>query len=218
MKSHDIPQNSVFAVAGMVGAGKSTMAHAIAERLGFQESLENVAENPYLERFYDDFERWSFHLQIFFLAERFKEQKHIFESGGGFVQDRSIYEDVGIFAKMHADEGTMEAVDFETYMNLYEAMVMTPYFPHPNALIYLEGPLPVILDRIEERGRDMELQTPRSYWEEMYRRYQQWIDSFTACPVIRLNIEEYDLLGNEGDIELIIGKIAEEMKKATPHM
>lgn len=217
MKSHDIPKNSIFAVAGMVGAGKSTMAHAIAKRLGFQESMENVAENPYLERFYDDFERWSFHLQIFFLAERFKEQKHIFESGGGFVQDRSIYEDVGIFAKMHADKGTMEAVDFETYMHLYEAMVMTPYFPHPNALIYLEGPLSVILDRIEERGREMELHTPRSYWEEVYRRYEQWIDSFTACPVIRLNIEDYDLLGNEEDIELIIEKIAKEMKKATPH-
>ncbi|PIC75489.1 deoxynucleoside kinase [Sporosarcina sp. P19] len=218
MKSPNIPRNSVFAVAGMVGVGKSTMAHAIAERLGFQESLENVAENPYLERFYDDFERWSFHLQIFFLAERFKEQKHIFENGGGFVQDRSIYEDVGIFAKMHADEGTMEAVDFETYMNLYEAMVLTPYFPHPNVLIYLEGPLPVILDRIEMRGRNMELQTPRSYWEEMYRRYEQWIESFTACPVIRLNIEEYDLLGNEADIELVIEKIAEKMKKTTPRV
>ncbi|ARD48409.1 deoxynucleoside kinase [Sporosarcina sp. P33] len=215
MKSYDIPSNSVFAVAGMVGAGKSTMAHAIAERLGFQESLENVAENPYLERFYDDFERWSFHLQIFFLAERFKEQKHIFESGGGFVQDRSIYEDVGIFAKMHADKGTMEAVDFETYMSLYDAMVMTPYFPHPNALIYLEGPMQTILDRIEERGRDMELQTPRSYWEEMYRRYEQWIDSFTACPVVRLNITDYDLLANEDDIELVIEKIAKTIKKTT---
>ncbi|ARK24913.1 deoxynucleoside kinase [Sporosarcina sp. P37] len=215
MKSYDIPSNSVFAVAGMVGAGKSTMAHAIAERLGFQESLENVAENPYLERFYDDFERWSFHLQIFFLAERFKEQKHIFESGGGFVQDRSIYEDVGIFAKMHADKGTMEAVDFETYMSLYDAMVMTPYFPHPNALIYLEGPMQKILDRIEERGRDMELQTPRSYWEEMYRRYEQWIDSFTACPVVRLNITDYDLLANEDDIELVIEKIAKTIKKTT---
>lgn len=213
MKSLDIPRKSVIAVAGMVGAGKSTMTQAIASRLGFQASFENVAKNPYLEKFYTDFERWSFHLQIFFLAERFKEQKRIFENGGAFVQDRSIYEDVGIFAKMHADEGTMDAVDFETYMNLYEAMVMTPYFPHPDALIYLEGSLEAILQRIEERGREMELQTPRSYWEEMHRRYEEWIDSFTACPVIRLNITEYDLFGNEEDIDRIIEKIEALMQK-----
>lgn len=213
-----IPPNSVFAVAGMVGAGKSTMTKAIAERLGFQVSLENVEENPYLERFYDDFERWSFHLQIFFLAERFKEQKHIFESGGGYVQDRSIYEDVGIFAKMHADEGTMDPVDFATYLHLYEAMVMTPYFPHPDALIYLEGSLETILERIKLRGREMEIQTPIGYWEEMHHRYETWIDSFTACPVIRLNIEDYDLLGNEQDIDRIIRKIAEvTSKKTAPH-
>ncbi|MDV6379418.1 deoxynucleoside kinase [Sporosarcina sp. GW1-11] len=215
MKSHNIRTNSVFAVAGMVGVGKSTMTNAVASRLGFQASFENVAKNPYLEKFYTDFERWSFHLQIFFLAERFKEQKRIVENGGGFVQDRSIYEDVGIFAKMHADEGTMDAVDYETYMNLYEAMVMTPYFPHPNALIYLEGSLESILERIEERGRNMELQTPRSYWEEMYRRYEEWINSFTACPVIRLNINDYDLLSNEEDIDQIIEKLAAVMQKET---
>ncbi|WP_301110230.1 deoxynucleoside kinase [Sporosarcina sp.] len=213
MKSHDIPMDSVFAVAGMVGAGKSTMTQALASRLGFQASFENVAENPYLERFYSDFERWSFHLQIFFLAERFKEQKRIYEDGGGFVQDRSIYEDVGIFAKMHADEGTMDPVDYATYLELYDAMVMTPYFPHPNALIYLEGSLESILQRIEQRGRDMELQTSRSYWEEMYHRYEEWIASFTACPVIRLNIEDYDLHGNEQDIDRIIEKIAAVMKR-----
>ncbi len=207
--------NSVIAVAGMVGAGKSTMTQAIASRLGFQASFENVTENPYLERFYKDFERWSFHLQIFFLGERFKEQKRIFESGGGFVQDRSIYEDVGIFAKMHADEGTMDAVDYATYMNLYEAMVLTPYFPHPNLLIYLEGSLDSIMDRIQERGRDMELQTPLTYWEAMYHRYEEWINSFTACPVIRLNIEEYDLLGNGQDVDRIIEKVASEMRRET---
>ncbi len=105
--------------------------------------------NPYLEAFYQDFERWSFHLQIFFLAERFKEQKYIYESGGGFVQDRSIYEDTGIFAKMHADKGTMSKVDYKTYTSLFEAMVMTPYFPRPDVLVYLEGDLESILDRIK---------------------------------------------------------------------
>ncbi|EGQ23218.1 deoxynucleoside kinase [Sporosarcina newyorkensis 2681] len=213
MKLHEIPKNSVFAVAGMVGVGKSTMTKALASRLGFQASFENVAENPYLDRFYSDFERWSFHLQIFFLAERFKEQKRIFENGGGFVQDRSIYEDVGIFAKMHADEGTMDSVDYTTYMNLFEAMVMTPYFPHPDALINLEGSLESILERIERRGREMELQTSRGYWEETHRRYEKWIDSFTACPVVRLNIEDYDVLRNEQDVDQIIDKIANVIKK-----
>lgn len=213
MKLHEIPSNSVIAVAGMVGVGKSTMTKALASRLGFQASFENVAENPYLDRFYSDFERWSFHLQIFFLAERFKEQKRIFENGGGFVQDRSIYEDVGIFAKMHADEGTMDSVDYTTYMNLFEAMVMTPYFPHPDAVIYLEGSLESILERIERRGREMELQTSRGYWEETHRRYEKWIDSFTACPVVRLNIEDYDVLRNEQDVDQIIDKIANVIKK-----
>lgn len=193
MNKYGIPANALITVAGTVGVGKSTLTAALAERLNFKTSLEQVDHNPYLEKFYHDFERWSFHLQIYFLAERFKEQKKIFELGGGFVQDRSIYEDTGIFAKMHADQGTMSATDFETYSSLFEAMVMTPYFPHPDVLIYLEGSLPSILNRIQIRGREMEIQTDRSYWEHMHERYSVWIDRFTACPVLRLNIDEYDV-------------------------
>lgn len=193
MNSYNIPGNAIITVAGTVGVGKSTLTAALAERLGFQTSLEQVDHNPYLEKFYHDFERWSFHLQIYFLAERFKEQKKMFELGGGFVQDRSIYEDTGIFAKMHADQGTMSPTDYATYTSLYEAMVMTPYFPHPDVLIYIEGSLPSILTRINERGREMEIQTDVSYWEHMHARYSQWISEFSACPVLRLNIDEYDV-------------------------
>ncbi|MEK3834764.1 MULTISPECIES: deoxynucleoside kinase [unclassified Paenibacillus] len=193
MNSYNIPNNAIITVAGTVGVGKSTLTAALAERLGFQTSLEQVDHNPYLEKFYHDFERWSFHLQIYFLAERFKEQKKMFELGGGFVQDRSIYEDTGIFAKMHADQGTMSPTDYATYTSLYEAMVMTPYFPHPDVLIYIEGSLPSILTRINERGREMEIQTDVSYWEHMHDRYSQWINEFSACPVLRLNIDEYDV-------------------------
>jgi deoxyadenosine/deoxycytidine kinase len=189
---HNIPSDALITVAGTVGVGKSTLTTALSERLGFRTSMEKVEHNPYLEKFYHDFERWSFHLQIYFLAERFKEQKAIFEAGGGFVQDRSIYEDTGIFAKMHADQGTMSKTDYETYTSLFEAMVMTPYFPHPDVLIYLEGELPSILNRINVRGREMEIQTDRSYWEQMHERYANWINEFTACPVLRLNIDEYD--------------------------
>jgi deoxyadenosine/deoxycytidine kinase len=117
------------------------MTKALAEALQFRTSFEKVDSNPYLDRFYDDFEKWSFHLQIYFLAERFKEQKRIFEYGGGFIQDRSIYEDTGIFAKMHMEKGTMNMTDYETYTSLFDAMVMTPYFPHPDLLIYLDGQL-----------------------------------------------------------------------------
>lgn len=205
---YGIPQDAVITIAGTVGVGKSTMTNALANALGFKTSFEKVDTNPYLDKFYADFERWSFHLQIYFLAERFKEQKRIFEYGGGFIQDRSIYEDTGIFAKMHFEKGTMSMVDYDTYTSLFDAMVMTPYFPHPDLLIYLEGSLDDILDRIKVRGRPMEQQTPVAYWEEMHQRYEEWINNFSACPVLRLNINDYDVVQNEHSIEPIIERIS----------
>ncbi|ARI75504.1 deoxynucleoside kinase [Halobacillus mangrovi] len=202
-----IPHDSVITIAGTVGVGKSTMTNALAKALNFRTSLEKVDTNPYLDKFYQDFERWSFHLQIYFLAERFKEQKKIFEYGGGFIQDRSIYEDTGIFARMHYEKGTMSETDYETYRNLFDAMVMTPYFPHPDLLIYLEGSFDDIVSRIKERGRPMEQETPIEYWEEMFNRYENWIDNFNSCPVLRLNIADYDVLNNEESIEPILEKI-----------
>ncbi|RSD22505.1 deoxynucleoside kinase [Mesobacillus subterraneus] len=210
---YDIPANAVITIAGTVGVGKSTMTNALADALRFRTSFEKVDTNPYLDKFYADFERWSFHLQIYFLAERFKEQKRIFEYGGGFIQDRSIYEDTGIFAKMHYEKGTMSPVDYDTYKSLFEAMVMTPYFPHPDLLIYLEGSLDDILERIKLRGRPMEQQTPISYWEEMHGRYENWINNFNACPVLRLNINDYDLFNNPESIEPIVEKIATHIKQ-----
>jgi deoxyadenosine/deoxycytidine kinase len=208
-EKYGIPNDAVITIAGTVGVGKSTMTRALANALGFRTSFEKVDTNPYLDKFYQDFQRWSFHLQIYFLAERFKEQKKIFEYGGGFIQDRSIYEDTGIFAKMHFDKGTMTSVDYETYTSLFEAMVMTPYFPHPDLLIYLEGSLDDILDRIKLRGRPMEQQTPVGYWEEMHGRYENWINNFNACPVLRLNINEYDVMANDQSIEPIIQKVGQ---------
>ncbi|MBO8178794.1 deoxynucleoside kinase [Aeribacillus pallidus] len=210
---YDIPSNAVITIAGTVGVGKSTMTKALAKALGFRTSFEKVDTNPYLDAFYKDFKRWSFHLQIYFLAERFKEQKRIFEYGGGFVQDRSIYEDTGIFARMHYEKGNMSAVDYETYRSLFEAMVMTPYFPHPDLLIYLEGSLDDVIRRIRERGRPMEQQTPIEYWEEMHRRYEDWINTFNACPVLRLNINEYDLFEDEHSIEPIVERISTFLKQ-----
>ena len=216
-EKYNIPSNTVITIAGTVGVGKSTMTKALAEALNFRTSFEKVDTNPYLDKFYDDFEKWSFHLQIYFLAERFKEQKRIFEYGGGFIQDRSIYEDTGIFAKMHYDKGTMTPTDYETYRNLFESMVMTPYFPHPNLLVYLEGPIDDIIGRIQERGRDMEQQTPHDYWIEMHERYENWINNFNSCPVLRIDINDYDLKENPKQVERIVERIA-HMLEQTSHL
>ncbi|WP_261134791.1 deoxynucleoside kinase [Bacillus sp. Marseille-Q3570] len=213
LEKYNIPKNAVITVAGTVGVGKSTMTNTIADNLGFQTSMEKVDTNPYLDKFYQDFERWSFHLQIYFLAERFKEQKRMFEQGGGFVQDRSIYEDTGIFAKMHHEKGTMTNIDYETYTSLFEAMVMTPYFPHPDVLIYIEGSLQDIIDRIKLRGRPMEQQTPIAYWEEMHERYENWINNFTTCPVLKVNINDYDLLKDPSSVEPILKRIGETINQ-----
>ena len=214
-EKYNIPKNAIITIAGTVGIGKSTMTNAVAEALQFRTSLEKVDTNPYLEKFYEDFSKWSFHLQIYFLAERFKEQKRMFEYGGGFVQDRSIYEDTDIFAKMHMEKGTMDIVDYQTYTELFDAMVMTPYFPHPDVLIYLDGPFETILERIKERGRPMEQETPIAYWEEMYGRYTKWIDSFQACPVMRVDITEYDLKEHPEQVEEIVEKIGNFIERAS---
>jgi deoxyadenosine/deoxycytidine kinase len=219
MPNHDvldrfgIPRDAVITIGGTVGVGKSTITMALAETLGFRTSLEKVDTNPYLDLFYNDFEKWSFHLQVYFLAERFKEQKRIFEYGGGFVQDRSIYEDTGIFARMLYEQGKMSNTDYETYTSLFEAMVMTPYFPHPDVLIYLEGTFEDVIERIKERGRPMEQNTDVAYWKEMYTRYEDWINNFTACPVIRININEYDVVEDRDSINHVLEKISQRISQ-----
>ncbi|AMY05622.1 deoxynucleoside kinase [Staphylococcus condimenti] len=212
MNNYGIPQDAVITIAGTVGVGKSSLTRALAKKLNFRTSFENVDHNPYLDKFYDDFERWSFHLQIYFLAERFKEQKRMFEYGGGFIQDRSIYEDVDIFAKMHEEQGTMSKEDFETYSQLFDAMVMTPYFPKPDVLVYLECDYDEVIDRIHQRGRQMEIDTDPEYWKKLFRRYDEWIYNFNACPVVRVNINEYDLHESLDTLDPVLEKIANIIK------
>lgn len=201
--SHHLKENSLITLAGTVGVGKSTLTNTLAEALGFDASFEKVDGNPYLEDYYSDFKKWSFHLQIYFLAERFKQQKRMHETGIGYVQDRSIYEDVGIFAQLQYDNGNMSDRDFDTYASLFEAMVMSPYFPKPDVLIYIDGSLPRILDRIQERGRQMEINTPLAFWEDLYYRYANWIANYQECPILHLDIDDYDCHDPESVKEIV---------------
>ncbi|MFT8310547.1 MAG: deoxynucleoside kinase [Sporolactobacillus sp.] len=212
MINSETSSNKLISVAGMVGIGKTTFATAIASRLGYRTSFEKVDGNPYLDLFYKDFKRWAFHLQIFFLGERFKETQKIMTSADNYIQDRSIYEDTGIFAKMHHDKGTMSEADYQTYTSLFQAMVMTPYFRHPDLLIYLHGSLDATINRIGRRGRGMEKETPRSYWEEMFHRYEQWISHFSICPVLKIDIEDYDIVNDPKSADAIAAHIQDLLK------
>ncbi|MFT8318123.1 MAG: deoxynucleoside kinase [Sporolactobacillus sp.] len=201
----------LISVAGMVGIGKTTFTEELASRLHFQTSLEKVDGNPYLDAFYQDFERWVFQLQIYFLSERFKESKRMAIDPCSFVQDRSIYEDTGVFAAMHHEKGTMSEADYQTYTSLFQAMVMTPYFRKPDLLIYLHGSLEATIERILERGRSMEKQTPVRYWKEMDQRYEQWINTFRDCPVQKINIEDYDLVHHPHSFDRVVADIEEQL-------
>lgn len=201
----------LISIAGMVGIGKTTFTKALASRLNYHTSLEKVDGNPYLNAFYKDFSRYVFQLQIYFLSERFKETKRIDASPYGFVQDRSIYEDTGIFARMHYEKGTMSEADYQTYTSLFDAMVMTPYFHTPDLLIYLHGSLDATIRRITSRGREMEKETPVSYWEEMHQRYDLWIRHFDACPVLKIDIDNYDLIHDPSSIESAIPLIEDRL-------
>jgi deoxyadenosine/deoxycytidine kinase len=172
LNKHGITEDAVIVVAGVVGIGKSTISEAIAERLGFTINREVVNGNPYLEKFYADQKQWSFHLQIFFLAERFKDLRKAFEQDGGCLYDRSIYEDT-IFAKMLHDDKKMTDEEYGTYKGLFKAMVYSPYFVHPDLIIYLDGDRDTVIERIKRRGRGMELSTPVAYWDRLKEYYEE---------------------------------------------
>lgn len=215
---HQLKSNSLITLAGTVGVGKSTLTKSLADTLGFKAAFEKVDGNPYLEDYYNDFQKWSFHLQMYFLAERFKQQKYMHEEGLGYVQDRSIYEDVGIFAKLQYDQGNMTDRDFDMYHSLFEAMVMNPYFPKPDVLIYINGSFESIMNRIHARGRQMEIDTPPEFWRDLYFRYQKWIEDFHECPVLHLDIDQYDCR-NPASMKEIVRALEElQQNKAIQHV
>ena len=187
------------------GAGKSSLTRLLSEYFGWEPFYEQVDDNPYLSDFYEDMRRWSFNLQVYFLSSRFNHQRNIEAAQVSVVQDRSIYEDAEIFARGLYEQGTMTPLEHDLYVRLYGELLHSPAARPPKLLIYLHGPLDVIVGRIVSRGRPAERDTEMAYWATLHSRYERWIAGFRHCPVLSLDIREYDLLSSPAAIEAVAG-------------
>jgi deoxyadenosine/deoxycytidine kinase len=210
----------LLAIAGMVGTGKSTLTQAIATRFGLQRALESVdAENPWLEPYYGEPEgmrRFALPLQLHFLATRFAALRRMRARGGGWVLDRTWYEDAEIFARGLFERGQMTAAEFDLYGRLYAELLHSPAARPPALLVYLHGPLDEILGRIERRGRPKERDTARPYWEELHRRYEDWVATFHRCPVLRVDIRDYDLVESPASLDAVTRLVRDRVERGIP--
>jgi deoxyadenosine/deoxycytidine kinase len=190
-----------IAIAGNIGAGKSTLTDMLAHEFGWQPFYEANAENPYLADFYDDMPRWSFHSQVFFLGKRLEHHRRLLAHPASAVQDRTVYEDAEIFARNLHEQGTMSARDYTAYRNLYQAV--SAFLPPPNLIIYLQADVRTLQTHIAKRGRAFEAKIADDYLARLNRLYDAWIDDWTACPVLRIPMDQLDFQHNSTDWQQI---------------
>jgi deoxyadenosine/deoxycytidine kinase len=208
-------------IAGMVGSGKSTLTRALAARFGLQLALESVdADNPWLERFYGGGEgamrTYALPLQLHFLATRFESMRKMRGLGGSWVLDRTWYEDAEIFARGHYEEGLMSEMEWELYRRLYVELLHSPSARPPKLLVYLHAPLDVIVQRIHMRGRPKERDTSDNYWLALHGRYEKWIKRFRSCPVLSIDVRDYDLVADPTAIEVLAARVRERLEPSLP--
>ncbi len=182
------------AIAGNIGAGKSTLTGLLSSSFGWEPFYEQVDENPYLSDFYGEMERWSFNLQVYFLSSRFRHQQNIERATGSVVQDRSIYEDAEIFARNLHEMGLMDERDWVNYRDLFATM--TAYLRPPDLLIYLRSSVPTLVRHIQARGREFESSIKLDYLEALNRHYENWVASYNLGPRMIIDVDETDFVGN----------------------
>ncbi len=194
-----------IAVAGNIGAGKTTLSELLAKHYKWIPHYEDVDENPYLNDFYNDMQRWSFNLQIYFLNSRFKQITDIRKSGKTIIQDRTIYEDAEIFAPNLHSMGLMSTRDFNNYKTLFDSMVSV-ILP-PNLLIYLRASVPTLVSQIQKRGRDYESSIRIDYLKQLNDRYDKWINSYNLGKLLIINVDDLDFTTKPEDLRFVIDKI-----------
>lgn len=198
-----------IAIAGNIGSGKTTLAGLLSKHYGWEPHYEDVDDNPYLNDFYDDMQRWSFNLQIYFLNSRFKQVLEIKKSDKTIVQDRTIYEDAYIFApNLHA-MGLMSTRDFESYFTLFN--LMSSLVEPPDLLLYLRASVPTLVSQIQKRGRDYESSIRIDYLKRLNERYEAWIESYKPGRVLIIEADSYDFPDNKDHLRQIIDKINAEI-------
>jgi deoxyadenosine/deoxycytidine kinase len=198
-----------IAVAGNIGSGKTTLANMLSKHYGWEIQLEDNDDNPYISDFYEDMQRWSFNLQVYFLNVRYKNIKKIRDNRKPVIQDRTIYEDANIFApNLHA-MGLMSTRDFENYTSLFNSL--NDMIQPPDLLIYLRGTIPTLVKQIQQRGRDYEDSIRLDYLKRLNERYEAWISTYNLGKLVILNIDELDFENDPNDANFVINKIEAEL-------
>lgn len=197
------------AIAGNIGAGKTTLTKLLAKHYNWEAQYEDVLENPYLEDFYNKMERWSFNLQIYFLNSRFRQTLQIRESGKKIIQDRTIYEDAHIFApNLHA-MGLMTNRDFENYSSLFD--LMESVVQGPDLLIYLRSSIPNLVSQIHKRGREYENSISIDYLSRLNERYEAWVHNYNKGNLLIVDVDNINFVDNPEDLGDIINRIDAEI-------
>ncbi|HKJ78725.1 MAG TPA: deoxynucleoside kinase [Prolixibacteraceae bacterium] len=194
-----------IAVSGNIGAGKTTLSELLAKHYKWTPHYEDVDENPYLNDFYNDMQRWSFNLQIYFLNSRFQQIIDIRKSGKTIIQDRTIYEDAEIFAPNLHSMGLMSTRDFKNYKTLFDLMVSL--IEPPDLLIYLRASIPTLVNQIQKRGREYENSIRLDYLKQLNERYESWVHAYTMGKLLIINVDNNDFTQNPEDLSSIIDKI-----------
>lgn len=191
-----------IAIAGNIGSGKTTLSGLLAKHFGWHPHYEDVDTNPYLPSFYEDMQRWSFNLQIYFLNSRFRQIVEIRNSGKNVVQDRTIYEDANIFAPNLHTMNLMTTRDFDNYQSLFE--LMSTFIQPPDLLIYLRADVPTLVRNIQKRGRDYEASIRLDYLKSLNERYEDWINGYNSGKLLIFNVDHINFQENQEDLGRII--------------
>jgi deoxyadenosine/deoxycytidine kinase len=198
------------AIAGNIGAGKSTLTGMLAQHLNWEPFYEAVEDNPYLADFYQDMRRWSFHSQIFFLSRRLRHHRKLLDHPNSVLQDRSVYEDAEIFACNLFRQGNMNERDYKSYRELYE--VLTMFLPSPDLVVYLRASVPTLQRRIAQRGREFEREISSDYLAQLNELYEEWSAGFKLCPVLTVPADDLDFVQNHAHLDLIASRIMDKLQ------